>query len=225
MPNNNENNPTFTKVSSPALSLILTPCYQLWKRKARLLALKEISEEYFITQPESDIQKSDIKKLLREGQEVVVQVEKDERGAKGAALTTFISLAGSYLVLMPNRVKSGGVSRRIEGEDREQLKQIMAELAIPEGMSAIARTTGVGRSAKELQWDLEVLLRYWEAVKQAAVAKKALTWFWKRVIIRAIRDYLRHDIEEVIIDEPSAYDRAQAYIQQIRPDFLPNLKP
>ncbi len=194
--------------------------------KHGFLPLKEISEEYFITQPEGDIQKSDIKKLLREGQEVVVQVEKDERGTKGAALTTFISLAGSYLVLMPNRVKSGGVSRRIEGEDREQLKQIMAELAIPEGMSAIARTAGVGRSAKELQWDLEVLLRYWEAVKQAAVAKKGPYLIHKEsdVIIRAIRDYLRHDIEEVIIDEPSAYDRAQAYIQQIRPDFLPNLK-
>ena len=194
--------------------------------KHGFLPVKEISEEYFVTQPEGDISEANIKKLLQEGQEVVVQVEKDERGTKGAALTTYISLAGSYLVLMPNRKKAGGISRRIDGEDREQLKQIMDELNIPEGMSAIARTAGVGRSKEELQWDMEVLLRYWEAVKQAAVAKKGpyLIHQESDVIIRAIRDYLRQDIEEIIIDEPSAYERAQAYISQIRPDFLPNLK-
>ncbi|MBV53267.1 MAG: ribonuclease E, partial [Coxiellaceae bacterium] len=127
--------------------------------KHGFLPVKEISEEYFVSQPEGDISEANIKKLLQEGQEVVVQVEKDERGTKGASLTTFISLAGSYLVLMPNRQKSGGISRRIDGEDREQLKQIMGNLAIPDGMSAIARTAGVGRSEEELQWDLQVLLR------------------------------------------------------------------
>lgn len=191
------------------------------------LPLKEISPEYFLHPVNTDsLNDVDIKKILREGQEIVVQVDKEERGNKGAALTTFITLAGSYLVLMPNNPDSGGISRRIEGEDRDQLREIINQLPIPEGMGIIIRTAGVSRSKEELDWDLKVLLRYWEAIKQAAIAKPGpyLIHQESDVIIRAVRDHLRQDISEVIIDEPNAYQRAKEYIRQVRPDFIPHMK-
>lgn len=196
------------------------------REKHGFLPLKEISEEYFLTELKVEDGKNNIKKLLRIGQELVVQVEKDERGTKGAALTTYISLAGSYLVLMPNKPKAGGISRRIEGEEREQLKQNIGALNLPDEMSVIIRTAGVGRSREELQWDLDVLLSYWEAIKQAAIAKTGpyLIHQESDVIIRAIRDYLRQDIEQIILDEASAYERAHAYISRVRPSFIDNLK-
>ncbi|PIZ04040.1 MAG: ribonuclease E [Gammaproteobacteria bacterium CG_4_10_14_0_8_um_filter_38_16] len=191
------------------------------------LPLKEVSPEYFLTpQSTESITDIDIKKALKEGQEIVVQVDKEERGTKGAALTTFITLAGCYLVLMPNNPDSGGISRRIEGEDRDQLREIIEQLPIPEGMGIIIRTAGVSRSKEELEWDLKVLLRYWEAIKQAAVARPGpyLIHQESDVIIRAVRDHLRQDISEVIIDDASAFHRAKDYIRQVRPDFLEHIK-
>ena len=189
------------------------------------LPLKEVSREYFLTEVE-DLENIDIKKVLKEGQELVVQVEKEERGTKGAALTTFISLAGSCLVLMPNNPRAGGISRRIEGDVRDHLKERINQLNVPEVMGIIIRTASVDKSAEELKWDKDVLLRYWEAIKQAAVAKPGpyLIHQESDVIIRAIRDYLKQDIEEIIVDEPNAYERARNYLSQIRPDFLPRLK-
>lgn len=189
------------------------------------LPLKEVSREYFLTDIESS-EDIDIKKVLKEGQELVIQVEKEERGTKGAALTTFISLAGCYLVLMPNNPRAGGISRRIEGDERDHLKEAISKLNVPEGMGIIIRTAGVDKSPEELKWDMDVLLRYWEAIKQAAVAKPGpyLIHQESDVIIRAIRDYLRQDIEEIIVDEPNAYERARNYLSQIRPDFLPRLR-
>jgi len=192
------------------------------------LPLKEISPEYFLTPISGDILDAsvDLRKILREGQEIVVQIDKEERGTKGAALTTFISLAGSYLVLMPNNPDAGGISRRIEGDDRDSLHEIIKQLSIPEGMGVIIRTAGVSRSKEELEWDLRVLLRYWEAIKQAAVAKPGpyLIHQESDVIIRAVRDHLRQDIIEVIIDDQSAYQRARDYIAQVRPDFVDHIK-
>ena len=189
------------------------------------LPLKEVSREYFLTKVDN-LDNIDIRKVLKEGQELVVQVEKEERGTKGAALTTFISLAGSYLVLMPNNPRAGGISRRIEGEERDQLKESISQLDIPEGMGIIIRTAGVGKKSDELKWDLSVLLRYWEAIKQAAVAKPGpyLIHQESDVIIRAIRDYLRQDTEEIIVDEVSAYEKARNYLVQVRPDFTSRLK-
>lgn len=191
------------------------------------LPLKEISPEYFVTpQNTGSLADIDIRRALKEGQEIVVQVDKEERGTKGAALTTFITLAGCYLVLMPNNPDSGGISRRIEGEDRDQLREIIEQLPIPDGMGIIIRTAGVSRSKEELEWDLKVLLRYWEAIKQAAVAKPGpyLIHQESDVIIRAVRDHLRQDISEVIIDNPDAFHRAKEYIRQVRPDFIEHMK-
>jgi ribonuclease E len=190
------------------------------------LPLKEISREYFLTEVDPNEENIDIRSVLKLGQELVVQVEKEERGNKGAALTTFISLAGSYLVLMPNNPRAGGISRRVETDDREHLKEAFNQLQIPEGMGLIIRTAGVGRSKEELEWDLNVLLRYWEAVKQAAIARPGpyLIHQESDVIIRAIRDYLRQDMQEVIIDENTAYERARHYVSQVRPDFTERLQ-
>lgn len=190
------------------------------------LPLKEISREYFLNQNQKESESPDINKILKLGQELVIQIDKEERGTKGAALTTFISLAGSYLVLMPNNPRAGGISRRIEGEERDQLRDIISKLDLPEGMGMIIRTAGVSKSTEELQWDLGVLLRYWEAIKQAAIIKPGpyLIHQESDVIIRAIRDYLRQDISEIIIDEPKAFERAQGYINRVRPDFLNRLK-
>lgn len=164
--------------------------------------------------------------ILKVGQEVVIQVEKEERGNKGAALTTYISLAGAYLVLMPNNANAGGVSRRIEGDDREQVRSALQALNIPENMGLIVRTAGVGKNSEELQWDLNILLQYWEAVKQAAVAEQGpyLIHQESDAVIRAIRDYLRAGVEEIIVNDKECFHRATSYINRIRPSFANNLK-
>ena len=188
------------------------------------LPLKEISRDYF--QAGVDHNKAGLKELLREGQEVVVQVDKEERGNKGAALTTFISLAGRYMVLMPNSPTAGGVSRRIEGDDRAALKQAMDSLAIPEDMGVIIRTAGVGRDAEELQWDLDYLLQVWKSVAEAALTKPApfLIYQESRLIIRALRDYMRPDIGEILVDTPEMYAEARDFVEQVMPHNLRKLK-
>jgi ribonuclease E len=188
------------------------------------LPLKEIAREYFT--PGLDPYKSNIRELLKEGQEVVVQVEKEERGNKGAALTTFISLAGRYMVLMPNNPKAGGVSRRIEGEDRQALKEALEHLTVPDDMGLIVRTAGMGRDAEELQWDLDYLIQLWKAISGAAQAQKApfLIYQESKLFIRALRDYLRSDIGEILIDEESLYHDAREFMQQVMPTALRKLK-
>ncbi len=188
------------------------------------LPLKEISRDYFT--PGVDHNKAGIRELLKEGQELVVQVEKEERGNKGAALTTFISLAGRYMVLMPNNPRAGGVSRRIEGEDRQALKDALDHLQVPDEMGLIVRTAGVGRDAEELQWDLDYLLQLWKAISEAAVSKPApfLIYQESKLIIRALRDYLRGDIGEILIDEPALYEDARDFMQQVMPNNLRKLK-
>ena len=188
------------------------------------LPLKEISRDYF--QSGVDHNKANIKELLREGQEVVVQVDKEERGNKGAALTTFISLAGRYMVLMPNSPTAGGVSRRIEGEDRAELKRAMDALQIPDDMGVIIRTAGVGRDAEELQWDLDYLLSVWKAIAQAALSKPApfLIYQESRLIVRALRDYMRADIGEILVDTPEMYEEARQFVEQVMPHNLRKLK-
>jgi ribonuclease E len=188
------------------------------------LPLKEISRDYF--QSGVDHHKAGLKELLREGQEVVVQVDKEERGNKGAALTTFISLAGRYMVLMPNSPTAGGVSRRIEGDDRAELKKAMDALTIPDDMGVIIRTAGVGRDAEELQWDLDYLLSVWKAVAEAALSKPApfLIYQESRLIIRALRDYMRADIGEILVDTPEMYAEAREFVEQVMPHNLRKLK-
>lgn len=184
------------------------------------LPLKEVARSYF---GEGGSGRKD---TLREGQEIVVQVEKEERGNKGAALTTFISLAGRYLVLMPNNPRAGGVSRRIEGEDRSEMRDTMAALNIPEDMGLIVRTAGVGRSAEELQWDLDYLLHLWNAIETAARERAApfLVYQESNVIIRALRDYMRNDIGEILVDSQATFDKARDFIQQVMPQNLAKLK-
>ncbi|HEU4774016.1 MAG TPA: Rne/Rng family ribonuclease [Lysobacter sp.] len=188
------------------------------------LPLKEISRDYFAAGV--DHNKAGLKELLREGQEVVVQVDKEERGNKGAALTTFISLAGRYMVLMPNSPTAGGVSRRIEGEDRAELKRAMDALNIPDDMGVIIRTAGVGRDAEELQWDLDYLLQVWKSVAEAALTKPApfLIYQESRLIIRALRDYMRPDIGEVLVDTEEMYAEAREFVEQVMPHNLRKLK-
>jgi len=190
------------------------------------LPLKEITREFFKPQPDGDGGRPGIRDLIQEGQEVIVQVEKEERGNKGAALTTFISLAGRFLVLMPNNPRAGGVSRRIEGEDREQLREAMDNLEIPEGMGAIVRTAGVGRSPEELQWDLNNLVDIWNAIRQAADTRPApfLIYQESKAILRALRDYLSDDIGEILIDKQEIYDEARDYMQRFMPGNLRKLK-
>ncbi|WP_129137244.1 Rne/Rng family ribonuclease [Luteimonas sp. YGD11-2] len=188
------------------------------------LPLKEISRDYY--QAGVDHRNAGIRELLREGQEVVVQVEKEERGNKGAALTTFISLAGRYMVLMPNSPTAGGVSRRIEGEDRAALKEAMDKLNIPDEMGVIIRTAGVGRDAEELQWDLDYLLSIWKAICDAALSKPAsfLIYQESRLITRALRDYMRADIGEILVDTPEMYEEAKEFVEQVMPHNLRKLK-
>ncbi|WP_312319208.1 ribonuclease E [Stenotrophomonas sp.] len=188
------------------------------------LPLKEISRDYF--QAGVDHNKATIRELLREGQEVVVQVDKEERGNKGAALTTFISLAGRYMVLMPNSPTAGGVSRRIEGEDRAALKDALDKLNIPDDMGVIIRTAGVGRDAEELQWDLDYLLQVWKAIAEAALTKPApfLIYQESRLIVRALRDYLRADVGEILVDTEELYETAREFMQQVMPQTLRKLK-
>lgn len=187
------------------------------------LPLKEISREYFTKQPEGRV---NIKEVLKEGQEVIVQVDKEERGNKGAALTTFISLAGRYLVLMPNNPRAGGISRRIEGEERNELREALNSLNVPADMGMIVRTAGLGRSAEELQWDLDYLLQLWEAIKSASSERSGtfLIYQESNVIIRAIRDYLRQDIGEVLIDNETVKEEALNFISQVMPQYASKVK-
>ncbi len=182
------------------------------------LPLKEVSKECFRSQP-ANAGRLNIKDLLQEGQELIVQVEKEERGNKGAALTTFISLAGRFLVLMPNNPRAGGVSRRIEGEDRDQMREAMSGLQIPEGMGAIVRTAGVGRSTEELQWDLNNLKTAWDAIVQANDSRPApfLIFQESDAVTRGLRDYFSDDVGECLIDQPEAFQKAQEYMQRFMP--------
>ncbi|MGO2132233.1 MAG: ribonuclease E [Halomonas sp.] len=187
------------------------------------LPLKEISREYFTKEVSG---RPNIREVLKEGQEVIVQVDKEERGNKGAALTTFISLAGRFLVLMPNNPRAGGISRRIEGEERSQLKEAMGQLNMPDNMGMIVRTAGIGRSSDDLQRDLDYLVRIWDSITSAAGKKPApfLIWRESNVIIRAMRDYLRDDIGEVLIDSESVLDEAQTFIREMMPSFQQKIR-
>ena len=189
------------------------------------LPFKEINRSYFDPHA-SEGGRPSIREAIREGQEIMVQVEKEERGNKGAALTTFISLAGRYLVLMPNNPRAGGVSRRIEGDDRQEIREVMSSLDIPEGMGLIVRTAGVGRSQEELQWDMDYLLHLWKAIETALPQKKApfLIYQESNIIIRALRDYLRADIGEILVDNPAVHRQAQDFMQQVMPHNLNKLK-
>ena len=190
------------------------------------LPLKEISPEYYRSRAPESEGKIRIKDVLKEGTEVIVQVDKEERGTKGAALTTFISLAGRYMVLMPNNPKAGGISRRIEGEDRSDLKDSLSRLNLPDGMGVIIRTAGVGRSTEELQWDLDYLLQLWSSISQANAENKGPVLIYKEsdVIIRAVRDYLRDDIDQVLIDDAIAYQRAAEFVGMVMPHYKNRLK-
>ncbi|MBK8957478.1 MAG: Rne/Rng family ribonuclease [Proteobacteria bacterium] len=193
------------------------------------LPLKEISRSYFKDKGKGtggNGGRVNIKDVLSEGQELVVQVEKEERGNKGAALTTFISLAGRYLVAMPNNPRAGGVSRQIEGDDRDEAREAMSGLEIPENMGLILRTAGVGKSTEELQWDLDYLMQLWKAIDEAAESRKApfLIFQDRNVIIRAVRDYLRNDIAEILVDDRKLYEQAQEFMQQVMPQNLNKLK-
>ena len=189
------------------------------------LPLKEISREYF-KKGTAEGGRVRIQDALKEGQEVVVQVEKEERSNKGAALTTFISLAGRYLVLMPNNPRAGGISRRIEGDERADLREAMRGLDIPDGMGAIVRTAGIGRATEELQWDFNYLLQLWNTISDESSKAKAPHFLFQEsnVIVRAIRDYLRHDVGEVIVDGEEAYALAAAFIGTVMPDFTSKVK-
>ncbi len=190
------------------------------------LPMREIAKETLESLGIQELNRNNAREVLKEGREIVIQIDKEERGNKGAALTTFITLAGCYLVLMPNSPKAGGISRRIEGEERLELKEALNSLVVPEGMGLIVRTAGLGRSPEELSWDLDVLLNQWAAIKQAAESRSApcLIYQESNVVIRAIRDYLRPDIEEVLIDDPAIYEEAYAHIKTLRPDFLNRIK-
>ncbi|MBU2870440.1 ribonuclease E [Colwellia sp. E2M01] len=189
------------------------------------LPMKEISREYF-PKGYTFQGRPNIKEVLHEGQEVIVQIDKEERGQKGAALTTFISLAGSYLVLMPNNPRAGGISRRIEGDERSDLKASLSKLNLPKGMGLIVRTAGVGKDYDELEWDLSVLLHHWKAISEAAESRPApfLIHQETNLILRAIRDYLRRDIGEVLIDRPKTFESVKKHIEVVRPDFLSKIK-
>ena len=196
-------------------------------KRQGFLPLKEIAPEYFNKRAnQSDDVKPNINSLIREGQELLIQVDKEERGNKGAALTTFITLAGCYLVLMPNSPSSGGISRRIEGDDRDELKETLNALELNEDMGLIIRTAGVGKSQEELQGDLDMLCNQWHAIKHAYTTQLAPCLIHQEgdVIIRSIRDNLRKSIGEIIIDDQISYVKAKQYIEQVKPDFLPNLK-
>jgi ribonuclease E len=186
------------------------------------LPFKEIAREYMSSKSGGD----SIKDLVKEGTEVIVQVDKEERGNKGAALTTFISLPGRYMVLMPNNPRAGGISRRIEGDDRSQLRDAMRDLQVPDGMGIIVRTAGIGRSSEELQWDLDYLNHLWRAISDANATKPApfLIYQEGNVIIRAVRDYLKRDIDQVLIDSPQAYEEAATFVEQVMPHYRNKIK-
>jgi len=197
------------------------------------LPFKEVARSYF--RSDIEVSKARIQDALKEGQELIVQIEKDERGTKGAALTTFISLAGRYLVLMPNNPRGGGVSRRVEGEDRNELRDTLDQLVLPEGMSVIARTAAIGRSAEELNWDLNYLMQLWRAIESAAadrtpgpdgryVAKPFLIYLESSLVIRAIRDYFQPDIGEILIDTDEIYEQARTFMQIVMPGNVGKVK-
>ena len=188
------------------------------------LPFKEVARSFF--KEGVDVRTARIQDALREGQELIVQVEKEERGNKGAALTTFISLAGRYLVLMPNNPRGGGVSRRVEGEDRQELRDTMEQLELPQGMSIIARTAGIGRNVEELQWDLSYLLQLWTAIDGAARDNSApiLIYLESRLVIRAIRDYFSPEIGEILIDTDEIADQATAFMSVVMPDNVQRVK-
>ncbi|MGV2289052.1 Rne/Rng family ribonuclease [Trinickia sp. YCB016] len=190
------------------------------------LPFKEVARQYF--KDGVDMRSARIQDALREGQELIVQVEKEERGNKGAALTTFISLAGRYLVLMPNNPRGGGVSRRIEGDERQELRETMSQLQLPDGMSIIARTAGIGRSAEELQWDLNYLMQLWRAIEAASQSGTAgqpmLIYLESSLVIRAIRDYFQPDIGEILIDTTEIHDQARAFMDIVMPDNVNKVK-
>ena len=189
------------------------------------LPFKEVARSYF--RSDVDVGRARIQDALREGQEIIVQVEKDERGTKGAALTTFISLAGRYLVLMPNNPRGGGVSRRVEGEDRNELRDTLDQLKLPEGMSVIARTAAIGRSLEELNWDLNYLMQLWGAVEAASAdtsKKPFLIYLESSLVIRAIRDYLQPDIGEILIDTEEIFEQAKSFMATVMPDNVGKVK-
>ena len=188
------------------------------------LPFKEISRIYF--QPGVEASKARIQDVIKEGQELIVQVEKDERGNKGAALTTFISLAGRYLVLMPNNPRGGGVSRRVEGEERNELREVMDQLQVPQGMSLIARTAAIGRNAEELQWDLNYLMQLWSAIEGAAGQQSGpfLIYLEGSLVIRAIRDYFQPDIGEILIDTDDVFEQARAFMGTVMPHNTSRVK-
>ncbi|HLU07197.1 MAG TPA: Rne/Rng family ribonuclease [Woeseiaceae bacterium] len=189
------------------------------------LPLKEISSEYFVNDPAPGA-KPEIKHVLKEGQDIVVQIDKEERGNKGAALTTFVSLAGRFIVLKPNKSRSGGVSRRIVGEDRDVAREALQDVTIPDGMSVILRTAGIDRNAEELQWDLDNLLAVWEAIKKVVVERPSpfLIYRESNAVIRALRDYLSNDIGEILIDDEATFAEAKEFVEQVMPQNLKKLK-
>ena len=190
------------------------------------LPFKEIAKQYFGDAPRDDGGKPILKDALKVDQEIIVQVEKEERGNKGAALTSFISLAGRFLVAMPQNPRAGGVSRRIEGEDRDELKKVLAQLKMPDGMGVIVRTAGVGRSVEEMQWDLDYLTQVWAAIEKAAAGKKApfLIYQESDIVVRALRDHYRNDIGEILIDSEQAYQQAHDFMSMVMPGSLNKLK-
>jgi ribonuclease E len=188
------------------------------------LPFKEVSRSYF--RSESEPGRARIQDALQVGQELIVQVDKDERGTKGAALTTYVSLAGRYLVLMPNNPRGGGVSRRVEGDDRAELREIMDKLEIPSGMSLIARTAGIGRTLEELQWDLNYLLQLWSAIENAASSQPGPFLIYQEgsLVIRAIRDYFQPDIGEILIDTDDVHDQAKQFMSHVMPQYVGRVK-
>src|SRR6187431_720186 len=190
------------------------------------LPFKEIAKQYMVTSDGGEFGRLKMYTQLKAGSELIVQVDKDERGNKGAALTTYISLAGRYLVLMPNNPRGGGVSRRIEGEDRAELRDVMSKLSIPSGMSIIARTAGIGRSEEELQWDLNYLLQLWRAIEDASKSQSGAFLIYQEssLVIRAIRDYFHQEIGEILIDTESIYEQACQFMSHVMPANVGRVK-
>jgi ribonuclease E len=188
------------------------------------LPFKEVARSFF--KEGADVRSATIKNALREGQEITVQIEKEERGTKGAALTTFISLAGRYLVLMPNNPRGGGVSRRVEGDERQELREALEQLDLPQGMSVIARTAGIGRTVEELQWDLNYLMQLWRAIESAGNSEAGafLIYHESSLVIRAIRDYFQPDIGEILIDTDEIYEQARQFMSHVMPDMVHRVK-
>src|SRR5687768_14266608 len=188
------------------------------------LPFKEVARAFF--KEGIDVGRARIQDAIKEGQEVIVQVDKDERGNKGAALTTFISLAGRYLVLMPNNPRGGGVSRRVEGEERNELREAISQLEVPQGMSVIARTAGIGRNVEELNWDLAYLMQLWQAIESAAQQQSGAFLIYQEssLVIRAIRDYFHQDIGEILIDTENVFEQAQQFMGHVMPNNVGRVK-